>query len=292
MTTNTNIDKIIANFSTENANAKIPTFIGEGIEVKVSCAEYLAQQTIRHNNGYMFIQLAKAHFPTAKAYLEYANATDTLQRALYNNAPKTTINKAVKNVLALIGCEDCNLKTDDIIVAKSRFNIMDSETDGAQRIKELQEVNAQLREDINKGMTAEAEAKAKGDIATNNAVIKSIKETQAIFKGETPISQLNSKLFARELEYIIGATYTDSAIKSEYVTRREKLVKREKWALYIKRANDLNNTLPKDHKIDVEKYIDNENLKGLKDAVKRAFEGATEPDAEKVMAQVDTITVE
>lgn len=292
MTINTNIEKLIANFNADNANAKIPTFTGEGLEVKINCAEYLAQQTVRHNNGYMFIQLTKAHFPNAKMYLEYANATDSLQRALYNNAPKATINKAVKAVLTLLGCEDCNIKTDDIIVAKSRFNIMDSETDGAQRIKELQEVNAQLREDINKGLTAEAEAKARGDIATNNAVIKSIKETQAIFKGETPISQLNSKLFARELEYIIGATYTDSAIKSDYVTRREKLVKREKWALYIKRANDLNENLPKAHKIDIEKYIDSENLKGLKDAVKRAFEGAIEPDAEKVLAQVDAVTAE
>lgn len=292
MTTNTNIEKIIANFSAETANAKMPTFTGEGIETKINCAEYLAQQTLRHNNGFMFIQLAKAHFPTNAVYLEYINAIDILQRTLYDNAPKATVNKAVKAVLALIGCENCNLKTDDLIVAKSRFNIMDGETDGAKHIKELQENNAKLREDINKGLTAEAEAKAKGDIATNNAVIKSIKETQAIFKGETPISQLNTKLFARELEYIIGATYTDSAIKSDYITRREKLVKREKWALYIKRANDLNETLPKAHKINIDQYIDAENLKGLKDAVKRAFEGATEPDAEKVLVQVEAATAE
>lgn len=270
---------------------KTKIYVENGNILTINASEELKRQAVAKTSGYIFKGLEKADFPTSgtykDAYNDYLFKVDLLQKSLYDN--KADTKKALSNVLAFLGCDDCKINLATLTAKRVNCNKVDYTTDGGMKIKALNEDIRSLEYD--KTLSEDERVEKAKEL---RAEVRKIKETEPCFES-LAVWQLPPKAFKTQLEEFIGSYYANTNLTANFVPLAERDWNGGKGKKWIDKAEKHNVAMIESGKpekvINIEKYRETFDLNGLKAEVQYYWNGGNgTPDA--VFGTLDAIIEE
>lgn len=259
---------------------KTKIYVENGNTLVINASEELKRQAVAKTNGYIFKGLEKSDFPTSgthkNAYNDYLFKVDLLQKALYDN--KADAQKALANILAFLGCNDCKINIAELTAKRFNANKVDYTTIGGMKIKALNEEIRALEYD--KTLSEDERAEKAKEL---RAEVRKIKDNEPCFEYMA-IWQLPARAFKQQVEEFIGAYYANANLQARFVPLAERDWNGGKGRKWIDKAEKHNSAMLESGKpekvIDIAKYHKTFDLVGLKAEVQYYWNGGNgTPDA-------------